>query len=124
MSFVLFSAGHQLTIPNGGVVQGVGLAGIAGTIGCVLAATDWLLLVLLCWIATDLELAGGSAAPRTKIVAKTMKSALRELLAPACRTRWRNIFTWCAPVSQSADRQSAFCRILPNKVNPFPLTLL
>jgi hypothetical protein len=32
MSFVFPSAGHQLTIPEGGVVHGVGVAGIAGAI--------------------------------------------------------------------------------------------
>ena len=35
---------------------------------------------------------GQITAPTTKMAAKTMNSAPRELLAPACLTRWRKIF--------------------------------
>jgi hypothetical protein len=54
----------------------------------------------------NFDFATGSTEPITKIVAKMMKSALRELLAPACLTRWRNIFIEGVPVSGDAPVNS------------------
>src|SRR5437588_12794086 len=96
MSFVFPSAGHQLTNPDGGLAHGVGV-GVAGIAGAILAGfcavPEFCVTGGLAFFAkNDLESVGWTMAPKAKIAVINMKSALRELLAPACFTRWRNIF--------------------------------
>src|SRR5438067_10618435 len=110
MSFVFPSAGHQLTNPDGGLAHGEGVAGIAGAILAGFCAVPEFCVTrgLGFFAENDFESVGWTRAPKAKIAVINMKSALRELLAPACFTRWRNIFIGGAPFPKTPTVRKFF----------------